>query len=142
MKSIVFIYFFLIVTPACVTKQSRFVTEQQHQEDIEKLREYNADKLRQLSKYGVDENSDVSLLFYFTTDDSAKLKPLSDELRKRNHHVNEMHQSPKDKTLWVLSANSSEVKMDSASVNKWTTALCELGYQYDCAMQGWNPVSE
>ena len=107
-----------------------------------KLKIYNADKLKQLSRYGVNPNSDVSLLYYFTTDDSVKLNVLATDLRNMNHHVNPIHRSANDKTLWVLSANSSEVKMDSSSLNRWAKDLCDLGYRYDCAMQGWNPVSE
>lgn len=120
----------------------KFVSEEQHQDHLKKLQAINARMLSDLDQYGVNDNSALSLNFYFVTDDSIKAQQLSEELEKSSYHANTIHSSPKDHSLWVLTGNSASVSMDSASLNDWTTSICELGYKHDCEFQGWNPVSE
>ena len=121
---------------------TQFVTDEQHQDHLKKLEAINSKMLSDLGKYGVNDNSALSLNFYFVTNDSLKAQQLSEELEKSGYHANTIHSSPKDHSLWVLSGNSASVGMDSASVNKWTASICEVGYKHDCEFQGWNPVSE
>ncbi len=92
--------------------------------------------------YGVNAGSGLSLDFYYVTNDSVDAQHLSVELEKWGYHANRVHRSSKDQTLWVVSASSSRVNMDSSSLNTWTDAACELGYKNDCRFQGWSPVTE
>jgi hypothetical protein len=139
---------FVIILPAlllfssCGKKESRFVSEQQHADDLKGLKEFNARKLQSLNQYAVTPTSDLSIDFYFATDDSSKGVLLSQELEQQQFHSNGTHRSAKDKTIWVVSGSSSKVKMDSVSLYDWTSSLCNLGFKHDCQFTGWNPVTE
>ena len=125
-----------------VSKSTTFVNEQQHRDHLNKLNEINAGMLSDLSKYGVHDNSILSLNFYFVSNDSMKAQHLSEDLVKKGYHTNPIHSSPKDRSLWVLTGNAASISMDSASLNQWTASVCVIGYKQDCEFQGWNPVSE
>lgn len=127
---------------SCSHHEERFMTAEQHQANLARVKELNSQMLRDLSKYGVNPGSGLSLNFYFVTDDSMKAQGLANEVEKIGYHSNTIHQSAKDKTLWVLTGSTPTVNMDSSSLNAWSNGVCELGYKNDCLLQGWNPVSE
>jgi len=137
-----FLWFYTWMLFSCAEKPSRFLSEDQFKTDLDGLKEANLLKLEQLRKYGVTDESDLRMDFYFVTNDSIKAQKLANELEVQNHHSNRVHSSANDKRLWVTSANSSRVKMDIESLTKWTDTLSRLGYRYDCQFQGWNPVTE
>jgi len=127
---------------SCKQECTGFINQEQHQANLKKIQWTNAQMLKQLAAYGVSKTSGLSLDFYFVTNDSLKAQHLADELEKSGSHSNPVHRSSKDKGLWVLTANSSRVNMDSISLNNWTATECELGYKNDCQFQGWSPVTE
>ncbi|MEO6168848.1 MAG: hypothetical protein ABIO46_01820 [Chitinophagales bacterium] len=79
----------------------------------------------------MNENSGLSLNFYFASDDSAKAQRLATEMEKTGYHCIPIHRSVKDKTLWVLTGNSPTVNMDSTALNNWYNVVCELGNKND-----------
>jgi hypothetical protein len=131
-----------ILLISCSTKEKQFINAERHQNNLLRLREMNSQMLDNLSKYGVNENSGISLDFFFVTDDSMKPQSLATDLGETGYHVNRIHASPKDESLWVLTGNAPMVNMDSSSLNKWTSFVCETGYKNDCELQGWSPVTE
>ncbi|MFI5134352.1 MAG: ribonuclease E inhibitor RraB [Chitinophagales bacterium] len=138
-----FLYLFLSqISISCSRQSPRFINEKQMDTTMENVKKLNSTMLRELSKYGTNSNSALSLNFYFVTNDSMKAQHLADELLKMNYHTNAIHSSPKDHSLWVLTGNSARVNIDSGSLNEWTSSLCETGFRYDCQLEGWNPVSE
>jgi hypothetical protein len=131
-----------LVFVTCKRESSIFITKAEHENNLKKIRLRNVQMLKQLSAYGVGATSGLSLDFYFATNDSLKAQHLADELEKSGSHSNRVHRSTKDRTLWIVTANTSRVSMDSASLNSWTTSACELGYKNDCEFEGWSPVTE
>jgi hypothetical protein len=115
-----------IVSCRQATKSITFVNEQQHRDHLHKMNEINASMLSDFSKYGVHDNSTLSLNFYFVTNDSMKAQHLSEDLVKKGYHTNPIHSSPKDRSLWVLTGNAASVSMDTASVNQWTSIVFNL----------------
>jgi len=137
------VYLILLLTVcACSRESPQFINEAEHDSTLKQINRLNSTMLRELNKYGTNSNSALSLNFYFVTDDSLKAQHLADELSKMNYHANAVHSSPKDHSLWVLTGNSAGVSMDSASLNSWTSSMCEAGFRNDCEFEGWNPVSE
>ena len=132
----------LMVLASCGTKEKQFISAERHQNNLLRLRDMNSQMLGNLSKYGVNKNSGISLDFFFVTDDSMKAQSLANDLRVTGYHVNRIHVSPKDPSLWVLTGNAPMVNMDSSSLDKWTASVCEAGYKNDCELQGWSPVTE
>jgi len=133
-----------LATASCQqeAKPIAFVSEERHRDHLDKMNEINARMLSDLGKYGVHDNSALSLNFYFVTDDSLKALGLAAELENTGYHTNPVHASPKDHTLWVITGNVASVSMDSSALNQWASSICEVGYKHDCEFQGWNPVSE
>lgn len=127
---------------SCAREEKQFISAERHQNNLLRLRDMNSQMLGNLSKYGVNENSGISLDFFFVTDDSMKAQSLANDLEATGYHVNRIHTSPKDQSLWVLTGNAPMVNMDSSSLDKWTASVCETGYKNDCELQGWNPVTE
>lgn len=143
-SSRIFIYFCLtaVIFISCQQKTDRFVSNERHDSSLVKLKEFNLRKLEGLKQYGVGDNSDLSIDFYFHTDDSMKAQHLANDLNNKNYHANPVHRSANNKSIWVLSANSSRVKMDIVSLTAWTDSICRIGFHHDCEFSGWNPVTE
>jgi len=132
----------VLVLLTCKRESLIFITKAEHENNLKKIRLWNVQRLKQLSAYGVGATSGLSLDFYFITNDSLKAQHLADELEKSGSHSNRVYRSTKDRTLWMVTANTSRISMDSASLNNWTTSACELGYKNDCEFEGWSPVTE
>ncbi|MBA3649092.1 MAG: ribonuclease E inhibitor RraB [Chitinophagales bacterium] len=127
---------------SCGKKEIRYFSPERMTADMEHFRKLNTQKLKFLTQYGVNESSNISLEFYFATDDSLKAQGLVSELPSPAYHFNKVHRSSKDKKLWVISGSGPQIKMDLQALTTWTNKLCEIGYAHDCELLGWNPVAE
>ena len=132
----------VISTISCHQTPKKFITSDSHLTILERSLQVNANQLQQLDKYGVDENSGLALNIYFVTNDSLKAAKLAEELNPQGYHLNAIHPSSENHSLWVLTGSSPMVSMDEDVLNKWSTLMCETGFKHDCEFQGWNPVTE
>ncbi len=132
----------LLLVCACNQRPQRFITAPALDTLSSRHTIMNEKKLQQLTQFGVDQKSGISLDFFFTTNDSAKAQSLSDELSALQYHMNTVHASSGNVHLFVASGSSSRMVMNLQSVNAWTDSMCHAGYRHDCSFSGWNPVTE
>ncbi|MBK9729716.1 MAG: ribonuclease E inhibitor RraB [Chitinophagaceae bacterium] len=127
---------------ACNKPSERFISEEQLRNQLAQQVLSNESKVQQLSQFGVDERSGISIDFFFITNDSSKAKELSGELASMQYHLNKIHPSANNQELWVVSGSSSRMNMKLRELNDWTNSLSKIAFRYDCAFNGWNPVTE
>lgn len=139
-------YFLIALGISCFSCQQKratvFVQNQPIDSITSAFRTFNQQKIAGMHDVGVSGESIFSLDFYFDTNDSMKAQRLSDTLEKMNNHLNRIHRSARDQTLWVLSGSSHLISMNESNLGAWTDSMCHIGFRYDCGFIGWNPVSE
>lgn len=119
------------------SKDSRYVSESTFKKSVVKQKEMNSQTLTQLSKYGVDDKSQLSLEFFFYTDKQDKASNLAIELKKLNYGLETVDKSAGDPKIWVITGWTTPIKMDIGSVTNWTEKMCQIGFDNDCDFDGW-----
>ena len=125
-------------------KGNRFIAAKDHRKNISEQVRLNRKTLRRLHQYDVENNSLLKLEFFFYTNQHDKLVKLASGLKQLNYRVDEIKQVEVDNTLWMLSGCTTNIRMDVATLNSWTTQMCKIGYDSDCIFDGWGtrPVQE
>jgi tetratricopeptide (TPR) repeat protein len=118
-------------------KIKRYINESTFKKTVQKQKEMNGRTLSQLNKYGVVDDSELSLEFFFYTDKQDKASNLAMELKKMNYSIETVDKSPGDPKLWAVTGWTTPMQMDIKSVTKWTEQMCEVGYENDCEFDGW-----
>lgn len=118
-------------------KDDRYTNESAFKKTVQKQKEMNGQTLTQLSKYGVGDDSELSLEFFFYTDKQDKASNLAIELKKLNYNIETVDKSAGDPKLWAVTGWTTPIQMDINSLTKWTEHMCKLGYENDCDFDGW-----
>jgi hypothetical protein len=116
--------------------QGRFVSESAFTENRAKQTAMAPDTMAQLRKYGVTDETELKLEFFFYTNTEAKAAELAGALKKKGYSV-EHQPSAHDKSLQVVTGWTGKMKMTDAVVIGWTREMCEVGYASDCEFDGW-----
>jgi hypothetical protein len=114
----------------------RHVTESAFSENRTKQTVMAPQTMVQLRKYGVTDETELKLEFFFYTNTEAKASELADILTKKGYSV-ERKPAARDKSLQVITGWTGKMKMTDAVVIAWTREMCELGYASDCEFDGW-----
>jgi tetratricopeptide (TPR) repeat protein len=125
-------------------KNDRYVSESAYKRSVTEQEGMNGQTLTQLSKQGVNGDSQLSLEFFFYTDNQDKASNLAIELNKLNYNIESVGKFAGDSNLWKVSGWTTPIKMDISSVTAWTEQMCKLGFENDCDFDGWgtNPDQE
>jgi len=118
-------------------KDERYISESTFKKNVQKQKEMSGQTLSQLSKYGVGGDSELSLEFFFYTDDQNKANDLAIELKKLNYSIDTVDKSAGDPKLWAVTGWTTQIQMNIASVTKWTEQMCRIGFENDCDFDGW-----
>ena len=118
-------------------KDDRYISESTFKATVQKQKEMNTQTLTQLSKYGVTDNSELKLEFFFYTDTQDKASNLAIELKKMNYNIEPVDKSAGDPKLWAITGWTTPIKMDITTVTKWTEQMCKIGFENDCDFDGW-----
>lgn len=91
-----------------------------------------------LERIYLDVSSDacLSIEFFFVSDSKEKLKALG---------VSMMEQFPSYygfkigsyEDVFQLTGETSPIQMELESINAWNRIMCDLGYAFDCKLDGW-----
>jgi hypothetical protein len=114
----------------------RYVSESAFSENRTKQTVMAPQTMTQLRKYGVTDETELKLEFFFYTNTEAKASELADALKKKGYAV-ERKPAARDKALQVITGWTAKMKMTDAIVIGWTREMCELGYASDCEFDGW-----
>lgn len=116
---------------------NRYISENEYIDNVTKQKQMNTKTLLQLSKYGINDSSELELEFFFYTNEQTKANNLAIELKKLNYKIYFIYPSEAEKKLWVISGWTNKIKMDLQNVINWTTQMCKLGFDNDCDFDGW-----
>jgi regulator of RNase E activity RraB len=121
--------------------KGQFVSESQFKDNLNRQVELAPETLNQLKNYGVTDDSELKLEFFFYSKSLDNAKKLADELKKLNYVV-EFGKSAGDKKLFIITGWTTKMKMDDQAVQLWTKEMCELGYKFDCEFDGWGTTPD
>jgi regulator of RNase E activity RraB len=122
-------------------RTKKFITESQHNENLESQLSMSPQTVEQLREYGVKEDSKLKLEYFFYTNDSHKAEKLSNELSSIGYK-SEFGTSADDKKLFIITGWSSPITMATQTVIEWTKKMCDLGFCNDCEFDGWGTNPE
>ena len=91
--------------------------------------------LKRLRQYGVANDNELKLEFFFHSRSPDKIEQLTAKLDQLNYHV-EFGKVPACRNLFVIAGWTTSMKMDDQTVAHWTGKMCELGYKFDCDFDG------
>ena len=90
----------------------------------------------QLWKYGVTDESQLKLEYFFYTNTKEKATALAQKLADLGYAGGCDH-SAGNKKEFVVTGWTSRMKMDDKTVLDWTANMCDLGSEHDCDFDGW-----
>jgi len=111
-----------------------FFTQQIFESEIHL--EVNADVLKRIYGDGIDSEARMPIEFFFTSDLEAKLKKLGLALLAEFPDYNELRLKPYQ-NIFELIGTSNPIQMDLATINDWNQKMWNLGYRFDCKLDGW-----
>lgn len=96
----------------------------------------NADVLEQIHNDGVTTNDKLPIEFVFITDAEDKANSLKAAISSlyieyENVEVNETED------FWEVNGTTNTIKMSIDEINKWNQEMWNIGYKYDCQLDGW-----
>ena len=96
----------------------------------------NVDVLKRIYNSNVTPESSLPIEFFFVSDQEEKLKNLGLYLLNEFPDYADFKVRPY-KDNYELLGITNPVKMDLANVNDWNQKMWDLGYQFDCKLDGW-----
>jgi len=119
----------------------RFISENQHKENVASQLSMSPQTVEQLRGYGVTDEKSLKLEYFFYTNSSDKAEALSNELLSMGYS-SEFGESVQDKKIQIVTGWSIPIQMATDSVLDWTATMCNLGYKHDCEFDGWGTNPE
>ena len=95
----------------------------------------------QLREYGVTDDSQLKLEYFFYTNTKEKAAALAQKLADMGYTGSDDH-SASDKKQFVVTGWTSSMKMDDQTVLDWTSRMCNIGRTHDCEFDGWGTNPE
>lgn len=117
-------------------KKKRFVSENDFITNVDKQFRLSIESLVGLRDAGVEEEDELKIDYFFYTDTLEKSEKLQGEIQKLGYIVNHGTASH-DKSLFVISGRTTEMKMMHETLKEWIRGMCDLGYKYDCSFDSW-----
>ena len=89
----------------------------------------------------MEEEDELKIDYFFYTDTLEKSQKMEEEIQKLGYIVNHGTASH-DKSLFVISGRTTEMKMMHETLKEWIGEMCEMGYKYDCSFDSWKIAEE
>lgn len=90
----------------------------------------------QLRTYGVTDQSELKLEYFFYTNTKEKAAALAQKLADMGYTGSYDH-SASDRKQFVVTGWTSPLRMDEQTVLDWTGRMCDAGHENDCEFDGW-----
>lgn len=117
-------------------EDSIFVSEGDYQENRTKQVSMAPLTMKQLRGYGVTDESNLKLEYFFYTNTKQKAESLANELADRGYEGSH-DVSAGDSTQFVITGWTVPMFMSDEAVVGWTKEMCDLSYKFDCEFDGW-----
>jgi len=118
------------------SNNGQFVTETDFINNCDKQMQGALQVLEQLRNLNVSTDKSLKLEYFFYTNTAEKAEQFVVEIKKMNYTVS-YGVSASDKTIFVITGWTTEMKMTNEVVKQWIQQMCELGYKFDCEFDGW-----
>ncbi|MEZ4685691.1 MAG: ribonuclease E inhibitor RraB [Bacteroidia bacterium] len=130
----ILIIFFLILTGCNMEREGRFFTKTEFENELNQ--NINIDVLRRIKNDSTITQDEMVFSFWFITDKRAKIDSLIDyfEENEPNQPILELN---KINEIWELNGRTYPVKLEIESINNWESRMWEIGYKFDCRLDGW-----
>lgn len=96
----------------------------------------NGDVLKRIYNSNVTPEASLPIEFFYVSDQEEKLRGLGLHLLSEFPEYTDLKVQPyNDK--FELSGITNPIRMDLATVNEWNQSMWDIGYQFDCKLDGW-----
>jgi hypothetical protein len=90
----------------------------------------------QLRNYGVTDQTQLKLEYFFYTNTKEKAAALAQKLADLGY-AGSYDRSASDKKQFVVTGWTTRMSMDAQTVLDWTGRMCDVGHEHDCEFDGW-----
>lgn len=119
----------------------QFQTEAQFKENVVRQTTMTPQTLAQLYEYGVSEDSELKLEYFFYTNSENKAASLHKALVNLRYS-GEYDQSASDDAIYIVTGWKTPIKMDNGSAVSRTESMCQIGFEHDAEYDGWGTNPE
>lgn len=129
----------VILTSCEMENKARFFTKEKYESEFNQS--VNIDVLERIKNDSTITKDEMIFSFYFVTDKRTKVDSLIDFLEKHepNQQIIELNQINE---IWELNGRTYPIKLEIDSINKWERKMWEIGYKFDCELNGWETTYE
>jgi len=118
-------------------KQNTFFTEEIYRTQLGL--DINEDVVKKMYDDNVKADDKLPIEFFFVSDNVDNVLDLQSFIKLRFSDYEKLKvQSYND--LYELSGTTQAIKMKLESINKWNQIMWDLGYDFDCKLDGWEVV--
>src|SRR4030095_4015459 len=96
----------------------------------------NANALGRIYNSNVTPETSLSIEFFYVSDKEEKLKSLGVFLMSEFPGYTDLKVQAYDENYELLGV-TNPTKMNLATVNEWNQRMWDIGYQFDCKLDGW-----
>lgn len=116
---------------------SRVMNKAQHKDiyEIGIRLDVNVNVLERIYSSNVTAEKSFPIEFFYVSDQEEKLKSLGLYLLKEYPQYTDLRIKPYQDNYELL-ATTHPIKIDLASVNEWNEMMWDIGYQFDCKLDG------
>lgn len=104
--------------------------------DTEIRLDLNVDILKRIYNDGVTANDELPIEFVFITDTKDKAIHLKESISKTYPTYTNIEVDETD-DYWEINGVTFPIRMSINEINHWNKQMWDLGYQYDCQLDGW-----
>lgn len=122
------------------SEEDKFVSEVAFNENLEKQLSMIPQTINQFKELTQEQGKELKLEFLFYTNKTEKAGQLATELEKLNYTVRTSIINEGEKQF-IITGWTTKMGMEEEHIKKWTSQMCQLGYKFDCAFEGWGTGS-
>ena len=104
--------------------------------DMEIALEVNADVLERIYNSNVTPETSLPIEFFYVSDQEEKLKRLGLHLLTKFPKYTDLKVQPYNGNFELL-GNANPIKMELNAINEWNQQMWDIGYEFDCKLDGW-----
>ena len=101
----------------------------------------NEEVLERIYKSDVSAQSRLPIEFFYVSDREEKLKALGLYLMEKLPDYSSFKIGPYEDVL-QLAGETAPIQMELGAINEWNKMMWDLGYAFDCKLDGWQVESK
>lgn len=133
-KIVIVIIGVVLFTNCKMNKKERFFSKETYENELNQS--LNIDVLERIKNDSTITMDEMIFSFWYITDKRIKIDSLIDYLEENepNQQIIELNQI---NTIWELNGRTYPIKLDIENINNWEKKMWEVGYKFDCKLDGW-----